>query len=322
MNNVIVLNGLEWDTENLVIDGKTHFTYEEAKAEVAKLGKRLPTKNEFEELLKLPHVFDEEKHGMWFAKNQEDLKSDKSLFLPAAGFTHISLCYISDIGENGCYWSDTLYLNTKATTAYRLNFNKTNDGSMFMLHENYMYTICCVSDIKQETMETNQEEKKSFKVEIPEGYEIDKENSTFECIKFKKSKSEYPKSWEEAFDDNVLSGYYITSTCSKISYYSSCKINSTGYDTNVFKYQEQAESALAYAQLTQLMALPCFNGDWKPNWTSSNDEKKYGISFYDNKYDIESTYIFHYFLAFKSEEKAKIFLALYKDLIDVFFQNK
>ena len=33
MNNVIVLNGLEWDTENLVIDGKTHFTYEEAKAE-------------------------------------------------------------------------------------------------------------------------------------------------------------------------------------------------------------------------------------------------------------------------------------------------
>ena len=78
---------------------------------------------------------------------------------------------------------------------------------------------------------------------------------------------------------------------------------------------------LAYAQLTQLMALPCFNGDWKPNWTSSNDEKKYGISFYDNKYDIESTYIFHYFLAFKSEEKAKIFLGLYKDLINIFFQN-
>ena len=103
MNNVIVLNGLEWDTENLVIDDKTHFSYEEAKTEAAKLGKRLPTKSEFEALLQLHHVFDKEKHGMWFAKNQNDLKSDKSLFLPAAGFTHVSLCYISDIGENGCY---------------------------------------------------------------------------------------------------------------------------------------------------------------------------------------------------------------------------
>ena len=198
MNNVIVLNGLAWDTENLVIDDKTHFTYEDAKAEAAKLGKRLPTKDEFEALLQLPHVFDEEKHGMWFAENQTDLKSDKSLFLPAAGFTHISFCFISDIGENGCYWSDTLYyLNAKE--AFRLNFNKINNGNTCVLNKNYMYTVRCVSNIKQETMETKQEEKKSFKVEIPEGYEIDKENSTFECIKFKKIKIEYPKSWDEAF---------------------------------------------------------------------------------------------------------------------------
>lgn len=27
---------------------------------------------------------------------------------------------------------------------------------------------------------------KEFKIQVPEGYEIDKENSTFECIKFKK----------------------------------------------------------------------------------------------------------------------------------------
>lgn len=29
-------------------------------------------------------------------------------------------------------------------------------------------------------------ETKEFKIEVPEGYEIDEENSTFECIKFKK----------------------------------------------------------------------------------------------------------------------------------------
>ena len=314
MNNVIVLNGLAWDTENLVIDGKTHFTYEDAKAEAAKRGKRLPTKNEFEALLQLYHVFDEEKYGMWFAENQTDLKSDKSLFLPAAGFTHISLCYISDVGENGCYWSDTSYLHTKS--AYRLNFNKINNGNMCMLDGKYSYTVRCVTDIKQNNMK--QEKEKSFKVEIPEGYEIDKENSTFECIKFKKSKSEYPKSWEEAFIGNNVYGYWVGST-GEIRVANRPALRG---DKNTFKYEEQAESALAYAQLTQLMALPCFNGDWKPDWTSSNNKKKYGISFYNNKYDIDSTYTLHYFLVFQSEEKAKIFLELYKDLIDVFFQNK
>lgn len=29
-------------------------------------------------------------------------------------------------------------------------------------------------------------EQKEIKITVPEGYEIDKENSTFECIKFKK----------------------------------------------------------------------------------------------------------------------------------------
>lgn len=318
MNNVIVLNGLAWDTENLVIDSKTHFTYEDAKAEAAKRGKRLPTKNEFDALVQSPHVFDFNKRGMWFAEKEEDLKGEKSLFLPAAGFTHESFSFIGDIGVNGCYWSDTLYyLNTKE--AFRLNFNKINNGNTCVLNKDYMYTIRCVSNIKQEIMETNQEEKKSFKVEIPEGYEIDKENSTFECIKFKKSKSEYPKSWEEAFEGKIIRGYYITAACSQIQNYSLSK-NSGKYNINVFKYQEQAESALAYAQLTQLMALPCFNGDWKPSW--DNKYLKYCILCEKQKLTVNPSYTHKQFLAFKSEEKAKIFLDLYKDLIDVFFQNK
>ena len=32
-------------------------------------------------------------------------------------------------------------------------------------------------------------ETKEFKINIPKGYEIDKENSTFECIKFKPVKN-------------------------------------------------------------------------------------------------------------------------------------
>ena len=249
---------------------------------------------------------------MWFAENQADLKSSKSLFLPAAGFSHVSLDYISDVGENGCYWSDTLYLQTKS--AYRLNFNKINNGNMYMLDGKYSYTVRCVTDIKQNNMK--QEEEKSFKVQIPEGYEIDKENSTFEYIKYKKVKSEYPKSWEEAFVGNNVYGYWVGSS-GEIRVADRIALRG---DKNTFKYEEQAESMLAYAQLTQLMALPCFNGDWKPKWT--NVELKYFIYSDGEKLVIGNCYSYHKFLAFRSREKAEIFLELYKELINVFFQNK
>ena len=35
---------------------------------------------------------------------------------------------------------------------------------------------------------------KEFKIEVPDGYEVDKENSTFEKIIFKKVEKELPKS--------------------------------------------------------------------------------------------------------------------------------
>ena len=102
MNNVIVLNGLEWDTENLVIDGKTHFTYEEAKAGAAKLGKRLPTDIEFNRLLK-HYLWDADKKGMLFAEKAEDLKTDKSLFFPVAGYIDEGNTMIVKAGINGRY---------------------------------------------------------------------------------------------------------------------------------------------------------------------------------------------------------------------------
>ena len=312
MSNTIVLNGISWDTENLEVDGKKHFTYEEAKAEVSKIDKRLPTKNEFDALLQLHHVFDKEKHGMWFAKNQADLKSDKSLFLPASGFTYFTLNSIKRISDNGYYWSDTLY---KHTETYGLSFSKLNSAVVYMYDQNYIFTVRCVSDIKQETMETKQEKKKSFKVEIPEGYEIDKENSTFEYIKYKKVKFEYPKSWEEAFVGNNVSGYWVGPN-GEIKIANRTALRS---DKNTFKYEEQAESMLAYAQLTQLMALPCYNGDWMPDWNNLS-QIKYSIE--RLKYDIVKLDFSGYFsfLTFKSEKVRDEFFNNHMDLIRQFHQ--
>ena len=49
-------------------------------------------------------------------------------------------------------------------------------------------------------------ETKEIKINVPEGYEIDKENSTFECIKFKPIKKEltYKDIAEELFSKNLF----------------------------------------------------------------------------------------------------------------------
>ena len=61
-------------------------------------------------------------------------------------------------------------------------------------------------------------ETKELQIQIPEGYEIDKENSTFEKIVFKK-KDTKPRSWEEYCcqqKTNDKTGYYINSVASEI----------------------------------------------------------------------------------------------------------
>ncbi len=49
------------------------------------------------------------------------------------------------------------------------------------------------------------DETKEIKINIPEGYEIDKEHSTFECIKFKK-KVKKINVWK---DITYVTGFYI-----------------------------------------------------------------------------------------------------------------
>ena len=50
---------------------------------------------------------------------------------------------------------------------------------------------------------------KEIKIEVPEGYEIDKEKSTISIVL--KEKSKLPMSWKELGD---ITGYYIDSTSS------------------------------------------------------------------------------------------------------------
>ena len=149
---------------------------------------------------------------------------------------------------------------------------------------------------------------------IPEGYEIDQKNSTIEKIVLVK-KSIYPKDWEEHFIDNYIEGFYIEG-----EYSEHCSVTSCGYeDKNIFKTEKQAQACLAYAQLTQLMALPCYNGDWAPDWNNLSQIKhcierlKYDIV----KLDFIGCFSF---LAFKSEKVRDMFFNNHIDLIKQFYE--
>ena len=91
-----------------------------------------------------------------------------------------------------------------------------------------------------------------LKIDIPEGYEIDKEKSSFEKIIFKE-KCTYPKSWEEfCINNKTKDKEYFISSGSKV--FNTCHVQDRDYDEdrNVCKTKEEAEAFLALIQLKRL----------------------------------------------------------------------
>lgn len=137
-------------------------------------------------------------------------------------------------------------------------------------------------------------ETKEMKIQVPEGYEIDREKSTFEKIVFKKIERKLPKRWEEL---EFIDGFFVSS----LSDIAKIGNNTTNDENNknVFPTKEEAEACLALAQLCQLRDR--YNDGWKPNWEDGT--KKYTIYF--NK-----------ILAFKTKELRDKFLENFRDLIE------
>ena len=101
-------------------------------------------------------------------------------------------------------------------------------------------------------------ETKEMKIQAPEGYEIDKEKSTFEKIVFKKIERKLPKRWEEL---KVVEGFYIDED----SHIHDCPmVDVLRKNKNVFPTEEEAEACVALAQLCQLRDR--YNDGWKPDW--------------------------------------------------------
>lgn len=160
-----------------------------------------------------------------------------------------------------------------------------------------------ITDLDIKTNETTM--KKELKIEVPQGYEIDKEKSTFEKIVFKKvedSFSKLPKTWEE----------YCKLTKGSCSNYTNATTNMVYKDRhtgsyNEFTTKERAEQFIALGKLLQLRDY--WVGDWK-----INSDNIYVI--YKNVIMIMTTLHNNDFpLTFPTREMAKEFKNCFEDLI-------
>lgn len=133
----------------------------------------------------------------------------------------------------------------------------------------YSYTIEMFDQVINEP-KTNNMETKEIKINVPEGYEIDEENSTFECIKLKPIKKEltYEDVAEELFSSSLFTLDTIgriCNVCSAISKFD--KYNATN--------KKQLERLLALNQL--------FNIAEYYNRKNPKEEKKIHCINYDKR---------------------------------------
>jgi len=124
-------------------------------------------------------------------------------------------------------------------------------------------------------------------------------------------KKALPKSWEKL---PILQGYWINPS-SNVTKTAIIKEPFIENSKSVFATKKQAKSALAMAQLSQLMAV--YNDGWEPKWDVV--EFCYCIIPFKNTIKITHYTLDRQFLAFKTAELRDEFLANFKPLIKEYF---
>ena len=142
-------------------------------------------------------------------------------------------------------------------------------------------------------------ENKELKIEVPQGYEIDKQKSTFEKIIFKKI-DENPKTWEE----------YCSLMKGKTMYYTNCNnIIVSGFSDahDKFVNKKRAEQFIALGKLLQL----------RDYWVKRSEFKD-AIGVFTLSDGVIATHEFDiddYALTFPTQEMADKFITCFRDLI-------
>ena len=158
-------------------------------------------------------------------------------------------------------------------------------------------------------------DKDILQIEIPEGYELDKENSTSFNVKFKKKEENEEskvKTWEDLIGKYVPRGSaYISTGCKigEINKYWAFGSN----EKNLFIDSKHAKSALAMSQISQLM--PYYGGAITDEEWSNQNMGKYCIIRYKNDILIQHCIMEYRLLTFHTSKQAEDFLKYNKQLV-------
>ena len=156
------------------------------------------------------------------------------------------------------------------------------------------------------------ENKKEITIIQPEGYEIDKEKSTFDKIVFKK-KEETKTPWR--YDNNIKISGWCIAVNSNIYDIPSINYDETTYST--FATEKQAKSALAMARISQIMSNDKrFGGYITDKEWENGDKVKYSITRCQNSI-VHPVHMYcnYHFLAFHTKEQCELFLDENIDLV-------
>ena len=156
---------------------------------------------------------------------------------------------------------------------------------------------------------------KELNIAIPEGHEIDLENSDLASGKIA-FKSIAPKAWRH--QNHKMNGCII-STMSEIKTVNDLD-SELECNHNVFATEKHAKAALAIAQISQIMANderfggPVTLDEWKDDCI-----EKYVIEWYDGGITVDCYHSSYYFLAFHTREQSSLFLEENIDLVEAYF---
>ena len=184
-------------------------------------------------------------------------------------------------------------------------------------NSSYEDDVDIVDFIIDKNMET-----KELKIEIPEGFEIDKENSSFEKIVFKKKEDTKPRSWEEYCHN--FKGELFFENNNEID---SVIINN-GMSYIAKSYLPSKELVEAFSAMMQLVSV---RQDWLHKWSIDNgmvddwngvngqDGVQWAICYkpFIDSIELERSCVINFPLSFPTKEMAEDFRKSFIDLLEV-----
>ena len=188
-----------------------------------------------------------------------------------------------------------------------------------IIEDSYNYTLEMFDQVINKP-KINNMETKEIKINIPEGYEMDKENSTFECIKFKPIKKEL--TYEDVAEELFSSSLFTLDTIGRICYV--CSTGSTGskFDKYNATSKKQLERLFALNQLLNIAEYYNKKSPKEENYIYRINFEKSSSEYFVQE-DISPTIVCGLIPTFNNEKDAKAVIdnPNFKEILDLIYKG-